>query len=176
MHAGQLLKRNIDAMLRARGQTRSDLAASCGLTRSWASRVFKEGGDGTRGIPLKYLDAFADFFGIATYQLFQPGISPLTERRSGTDRRSHQDRRISATRADGETPIRRVEVTPDDEAILADLHALSYENYQRVKGWITVARLGTGSARRTTPRAETPAATPAPPSRPTRRRTHGHLT
>lgn len=152
MRADRILRQNIDAILAARGQTRAQLAAACGLSRSWSSKVWKDAPDpqGKRGIPLKYLDAFADFFGISVYQLFQPGIAHLTERRSGTDRRSVADRRISATpRGLPSTPIRQIAVTPEDEAILATLHDLSYEKYQRVKGWIAVAKLSEGSGRRT---------------------------
>jgi transcriptional regulator with XRE-family HTH domain len=49
---------------------------------------------GTREIQLKDLDALADFFGIRPYELFQPGGSTLTERRSGQDRRAGRERRI----------------------------------------------------------------------------------
>jgi hypothetical protein len=90
--AHHLLKTNVDALLRARGQTRKDLAMFCRRTESWISKIFS---DPERNIPLKYLDRMANFFGLATYQLFQPGISPLTERRKGTDRRSGVDRRVS---------------------------------------------------------------------------------
>lgn len=92
MKASYLLKRNVDAMLQARGQTRHDLAMWCRRTDAWLSKIL---GKDDRNIPMKYLDRIADFFGIATYQLFQPGIDPLTERRTGRDRRALQDRRIS---------------------------------------------------------------------------------
>jgi len=157
MRADLLLRRNIDTLLKARGQTRTELAAWCGRSRSWLSKIFNESTvpEEQRGINLKYLDRIADFFGLSTYQLFQPGISPLTERRKGQDRRSGQDRRISARRGDlPVTPIRQLAVTPEDEALLAELHALDYETYQRVKGWITVARLGAGTRRRTAPHGE----------------------
>src|SRR3989338_2840236 len=78
-------------MLKARGQTRHDLAMWCRRSDPWLSKLFT---DENRNIPLKYLDRIADFFGIATYQLFQPGISPLTESRKG-ERRKVADRRIS---------------------------------------------------------------------------------
>lgn len=87
-----LLKHNIDALLKARGQTRRDLARWCRRSEGWLSQIFS---DDERNLPLKYLDRIADFFGLVTYQLFQPGISPLTERRVMT-RRSGRDRRISA--------------------------------------------------------------------------------
>src|SRR5689334_8872425 len=92
LKAQELLKHNIDALLAARGQTRPELARWCRRSRSWLDKAFSET---RREIPLKYLDRIADFFGIATYQLFQPGISPLTERRGGRDRRSGRERRIS---------------------------------------------------------------------------------
>lgn len=91
LKASELLKHNIDALLRARGQNKPELARYCRRSRSWLDKIFSET---RREIPLKYLDRIADFFGIATYQLLQPGISPLTERRSKT-RRSGMDRRIS---------------------------------------------------------------------------------
>lgn len=92
MKAHYLLKKNIDALLTARGHTRHDLAVWCRRGDSWISQIFT---NADREVPLKYLDRMADFFGIATYQLFQPGISPLTERRKGADRRSGRDRRVS---------------------------------------------------------------------------------
>lgn len=93
LKAINLLKHNIDAMLHARHQKRKDLARWCRRTEAWLSQIFSSD---DRNIPLKYLDRMADFFGIATYQLFQPGISSLTERRSKRDRRSGHDRRVSA--------------------------------------------------------------------------------
>jgi transcriptional regulator with XRE-family HTH domain len=169
MKSGRQLRLNMDAMLKARGQTRTQLAAACGLSRSWASKVWKESPDpqDTRGIPMKSLDAVADFFGVSVYNLFQPGISHLTERRAGADRRSVVDRRVSVLpRGLPVTPIRQISVTPEDEAVLADLHALSYDQYQRVKGWITVARLADGSARRTGPRVALPPGGPSGSSPP----------
>lgn len=91
--AHHLLKQNIDALLKARGQKRKELAGWCRRSEGWLSQIFT---DDDRNLPLKYLDRIAEFFGLATYQLFQPGISPLTERRSGIDRRKGKDRRISA--------------------------------------------------------------------------------
>lgn len=152
-----LLKKNIDTLLHKRGHSRRELAAYCRRSESWLSQIFT---NEDRNVPLKYLDRIADFFGLATFQLFQPGISPLTERRTGQERRSGQDRRISAARRDlPTTPVRQLSVSPDDEQILAELHALDYETYQRVKGWITVARLGRPGAdteRKTPPRGAPP--------------------
>lgn len=92
LKAHLLIKHNIDAMLQARGQKRPELARYCRRSRSWLDKIFSEE---RREVPLKYLDRIADFFGIAPYQLFQPGISPLTERRKGFDRRKGRDRRLS---------------------------------------------------------------------------------
>lgn len=88
-----LLKENIDALLSQRGQRRKDLAQWCRRTEGWLSQIFT---NPERNVPLKYLDRIADFFGLATYQLFQPGIASRSERRSGLDRRSRKDRRISS--------------------------------------------------------------------------------
>lgn len=98
--ANLLLKRNIDAILSARGQSRRALARWCRKTDdakadSWASHIFGPKGYHTREIPTVYLDRIADFFGVTVYQLFQPGISPLTERRKGVERRTRRDRRIN---------------------------------------------------------------------------------
>lgn len=92
LKANLLMKRNVDALLRARGQTRRDLAQWCRRGDAWIAKIMAED---QREFPMKYFDRIADFFGIATYQLLQPGISPLTERRKGLDRRSGRDRRVS---------------------------------------------------------------------------------
>lgn len=92
LKAHYLLKKNVDALLDARRLTRKELAFFCRRSESWISQIFS---NPDRNIPLKYLDRIAEFFGLATYQLFQPGISPLTERRSGRERRSGMDRRVS---------------------------------------------------------------------------------
>jgi len=89
--ANRLIKANIDALLQARRQTRKDLAQWCHKSESWISKIFKEE---RREFATSDLDRIADFFGLATYQLFQPGISPLTERRAPGDRRTHRERRV----------------------------------------------------------------------------------
>ena len=91
MKANPLIKGNIDTLLRVRHQTRKDLAVWCFKSESWISKIFREA---RREFSFKDLDRIAEFFGIAAYQLLQPGISPLTERRSGLERRSRQDRRL----------------------------------------------------------------------------------
>jgi hypothetical protein len=96
VQATRLLKSNIDALLRARRQTRHDLAMWCRRSDPWLSKILSESPtDQARGVPLKYLDRIADFFGLAAYQLLQPGLTGLLERRKA-ERRSGKDRRLSA--------------------------------------------------------------------------------
>ena len=175
MKANDLIKANITELLAARRHSQKDLAVWCRRKGPWLSKILT---NDAREMPTKYYDRIADFFGLATYQLFQPGISPLTERRKGQDRRGGQDRRISARRADLPA-VRQLSVTPEDEAMLVELHALDYETYQRVKGWIAVARFGRSSGRGTAPPADPPPATssrsgrgPRTPRTPTNRRGH----
>lgn len=120
LKASELLKHNIDALLEARHQTRPELARWCRRSRSWLDKAFSEG---RREIPLKYLDRIADFFGIATYQLLQPGISSLTERRVKQDRRSGRDRRISRA-----MPLSQ---KPGDVDLMDVIRALSREGRER---------------------------------------------
>jgi hypothetical protein len=91
MKATLLIKHNVQTLLRVRHQSRKDLAQWCYKSESWISKILKEP---RREFSIRDVDRMADFFGIATYQLFQPGISSLTERRRGTDRRTGRDRRV----------------------------------------------------------------------------------
>lgn len=138
MKANQLLKHNIDTLLKARGQTRRDLA---GWVRQsldakkidpWISQIFT---NPEREIQAKYLDRIADFFGLAVYQLFQPGISPLTERRKGADRRSGRDRRVShlTQQMRGALSPARADVTEEDIADLLRLRTLSSESRAQLR-------------------------------------------
>lgn len=120
IRADELLKYNIETLLKARGQSRTDLARWCRQSRSWVDKFMSEQ---RRGIPAKYLDRIADFFGIATYQLLQPGISPLTERRVLSDRRSGRDRRISRA-----LPLSQ---KPGDVDLMDVIRALSREGRER---------------------------------------------
>lgn len=86
----RILSGNIQAILAARHQTQHDLALWCRHSDVWLSNFLA----GKRQIQLRDLDRLADFFGLATYQLFQPGISAVSERRSGRERRQNRDRRI----------------------------------------------------------------------------------
>lgn len=91
MHANRQMKQNVLALLKGRRLTQRDLAQWCRRSESWASKILEL--DSTREFPLKYWDRIADFFGISTYQLLQPGISAVTERRKG-ERRSGIERRV----------------------------------------------------------------------------------
>lgn len=90
MRAIFLLTQNIRSLLDERRESQHSLAQWCRHSDVWLSHFLA----GKREIQLKDLDRVAEFFGIATYQLFQPGISRLTERRSAVERRSGRDRRI----------------------------------------------------------------------------------
>ncbi len=102
LRAVNQLRENIRALLQIRKEEQKSLAFAASIDPSTLSKFLK----GEREIQLANLDAVADFFGIATYQLFQPGISRLTERRIaerrvGRDRRiGHAQRQLGALRAD----------------------------------------------------------------------------
>lgn len=85
-----ILRENIRTLLDARREDQQALARHCGHDKSWINKFLNEG----RGVTLKDFDKIATFFGIETYQLFQPGISRLTERRLSGDRRTSAERRV----------------------------------------------------------------------------------
>lgn len=92
MQAKHTLRENIKALLLGRKEDASTLASWLGHDKSWINKIL----NGHRDMQIEDFDKVADFFGVATYQLFQPGISALTERRVRyDDRRSSRDRRIS---------------------------------------------------------------------------------
>lgn len=91
MHANRQMKQNVAALLKGRGLTQKDLADWCHKTQTWASKILDL--NSPRVFPLKYWDKIADFLGVSTYQLLQPGISSVTERRK-TQRRSGKERRV----------------------------------------------------------------------------------
>lgn len=93
MRAQHILRENIKALLRIRGENSVSLARWLGHQKSWINKIL----NGHRDMQIEDFDRVADFFGVATYQLFQPGISPMTERRSGRDRRKVAERRIGHT-------------------------------------------------------------------------------
>jgi hypothetical protein len=85
-----LLRRNIEALLEGRKESQTTLAFALSHDKSWLNKFLR----GSREIQFSDLDKIAQFIGVATYQLFQPGISALTERRSQLARRSGRDRRV----------------------------------------------------------------------------------
>lgn len=82
---------NVKELIEKRHHTQKELADWCRHSEVWISKILK----GEREAQMKDLDRIADFFGLATYQLFQPGVTAVTERRRGPDRRSGKDRRVS---------------------------------------------------------------------------------
>lgn len=94
LRADALLAENIRTLLNARGIEAQALAMWCGHKAAWISKIVNS----DRGVKVKDLGKIADFFGITVAQLFQHGISPLTERRKQErrcehERRSGRDRR-----------------------------------------------------------------------------------
>jgi transcriptional regulator with XRE-family HTH domain len=83
------LRLNVDSLLLHRKQKKADLAMAMRIDPSTLTKFL----NGTREIQFHHLDGMAGFFGMSAYQLFQPGISPLLERRSVKDRRMGIDRR-----------------------------------------------------------------------------------
>lgn len=86
--AKYLFRQNVRSLLMSRHENAASLAMWCGHDKSRASKVLA----GDREPQMKDLDRIADFFGIDTFRLFQPGIEPLLERRK-SERRSGLDRR-----------------------------------------------------------------------------------
>ena len=95
--ANELVKYNIDMLLRARGQLRGELAEHCQCSRSWLDKIFSES---RREVPLKYFDRIAAVFGIEPHQLLLPDVTALADRRSGKDRRVKGMVQSATTRAD----------------------------------------------------------------------------
>jgi hypothetical protein len=91
MKAQYLLRENIKALLNDRHEDQTTLARWLSHEKSWLNKIL----NGHRDMQIEDFDKVADFFGIATYQLFQPGIASITERRKGKDRRGGRERRIS---------------------------------------------------------------------------------
>lgn len=167
MKADYLFKHNIAALLRSRGQTKHDLAQWCRKSDAWISKIL---GTANRNVPLKHLDRIADFFGLAAYQLFLPGITGLTERRSSQNRRSGKDRRISMAQPSAAESSR---LSAEDAALLKDINALTVDDRRRFESWIRATRAardiaGAGSRPGGPP---APSVTPTASTPPTHRRT-----
>lgn len=122
MRAEALLKANIAGLLRERHLRPHDLAVYCRRSDAWLSKIL---GKDDRNVPLEYLDRIADFLGVTPFQLFQPGIVGVAERRSGSDRRAGKDRRISALNH---------RVRESVSAVVANLTAADVADLLRLKG------------------------------------------
>lgn len=154
------LRLNVEDLLRERKESQKALADHMRVHKTTINKFLK----GTREIQLADLDAMATFFGVSTYQLFQPGISLLTERRvakrrSGRDRRIGHDARqamsLSATlprvpQKGGRGP-QVVATSPLQE----EFHRLAADYERRLAALISQAALGgqTPGARRALPPA-----------------------
>ena len=110
--AARLLAENVSALLARDRLDQHDLAQWCRHSDPWVSDFLR----GKRNWTLADLDRVADFFHMVAYQLFIPGISHRTERRSGVDRRSVKERRMgqaqrfmmhTAKEIDGKHPRRK---------------------------------------------------------------------
>lgn len=84
-----MLRDNILGLLRDQHESQVALAEWVGHKKAWLNKFL----NGHREIQIEDLDRIADFFHVELYQLFQPGISSRTERRSGRDRRAGRERR-----------------------------------------------------------------------------------
>jgi hypothetical protein len=118
--------------------------------------------ESSREFPLKYWDKIADFFGISTYQLLQPGVSQLTERRKAQRRSGVERRTIRVQVADGPTFSAQSlirEVLSLDDADLGLLRATIAEAKRRKIGEPTRLRSATAP-----PSAAAPGETTAPNS------------
>lgn len=172
MKSGYLFKQNVDVLLRARHQTRHDLAFFCGRSDAWLSKIL---GKADRNLPLKYLDKIADFFGLAAYQLFLPGISPLAERRKVSDRRRGKDRRRSSG-LPGQVTLsaQDVHLTAEDVAFMLQVRSLSrrdrgeLEKLAREAGRLLKRRKKSGPNAAPGAADEMSASVPDEPVRPTR--------
>jgi transcriptional regulator with XRE-family HTH domain len=129
------LKDNIDALLRARRLTRKDLAFYCRKSESWISKIFREE---RRGFGYKDLDRIAAFFGLDVFQLFQPGISPSSERRLGVERRGQRERRIGPVRQHEEELAQTIEAA---RPVRRDAHAVAHTDTQASQEVLRLANL-----------------------------------
>lgn len=89
--ATRLLADNIAALLKSWRLTQHDFAMWCGHSDPWASDVLSH----KRRMVMDDLDKASDLFRLAPYQLFMPGISQASERRTGLQRRTGTDRRVT---------------------------------------------------------------------------------
>ena len=129
IRARLLLARNIHAILMARKESQSELARWCRKSPNWINKILA----GKRPMHIDDFDRVADFLGIGVYQLFQPGISALTERRKPGNRRRGRERRIGHAERmivlrdsvaigdrDETTGRSAADITTDIQALVAD--------------------------------------------------------
>lgn len=90
-----LLAQNIRALIRARGTSDRALAAFCGHSGAWLSKVLKLDGDPRdhREMSMADMDKVADFFGLQVSDLLSYGIASVLERRRAERRSRQGDRR-----------------------------------------------------------------------------------
>jgi len=92
LKALHILRSNVRGLLLKRKESEALLATCLGFKHRSSLNKFLN--SERAGFQMWRLDRLAAFFGLPVYQLFQPGITPLTERREGKDRRSGHDRRV----------------------------------------------------------------------------------
>lgn len=83
------LRENVRELIRVRGVQQNDITFALKKDPTWLSKFLQ----GQRPIHITDIDALAEFFGLSGYQLCQPGITAVTERRR-QERRSGGERRI----------------------------------------------------------------------------------
>lgn len=90
LRAVNVLRENVRALMAQRQLNQKAVAFALSRHPTWINKFLL----GHRMISVTDLDKLADLLGVATYQLFQPGVSKMTERRRG-DRRLGPERRVS---------------------------------------------------------------------------------
>lgn len=126
--ANQVLIENVRILMEKRNISQKALAAYCKHDTSWANKWL----NGTREIQFADLDRIAELFGILPHQLFTPGISPLTERRVGVERRKLIDRRQTMASKLG-LPEPPRDMASDARALAKDLFETIEKHTKQVK-------------------------------------------
>lgn len=85
------IRTNLLALLHRDRVTPAALSFACGHNRSWMSRFLQRK---RHELQLADLDRIADFFAVATYDLFRPSAGSITDRRKIRERRSGLERRV----------------------------------------------------------------------------------
>lgn len=98
MDALNVLRLNIESLLKQDRIQQKSLADALGHHKSWINKFLK----GTRPqLSLVDLPVIANFFGVEVHQLFTPGATAITDRRQGAERRqaARQGRQTSVSAA-----------------------------------------------------------------------------